>query len=251
MALNGIGVSESAVHAPISKQAAYSYRTGMGMIPSAEFTAFFDDFEKVVTTNVPVGWSGAIIDDSATVSTYGTLVAGAQGVLSFADATASEGAAIYLPKTIQLTVGKKFIMEARVRTGDVTDNELFMGLSDLTQTTNPEDLWTTTSANFIAWGLGDNDSNPKMLCDAGNSGTSQQVQTVRGLSVNTWHVLGLEYDGANLCGYVDGKLALRWASAASTVPTGVLLAPYIGARNGNGAGGNLNLVDYVRFIAQR
>jgi hypothetical protein len=251
MSANGLGITESTVHAPIGRQAAYSYRTGMGMIPSAEFTVFFDDFIQKTTSNIPAGWEGVIVDTAAAVAQYGTLVAGSQGVLQLLDATASEGAAIYLPKGFQLTSGKKFIMEARVRTNDVTDNNFVIGLSDLTSTTNPEDLYSTASDNLVAFGLGDGDSNPKMLSDKANSGTTYQTQTARTMLVDTWHVLGIEFDGTKLRGFLDGKLCLMWSGAATTIPTGVQLAPFISAVNGNGAGGNINLVDYFRIMAER
>lgn len=240
----------------------YNYRTGTSMVPSAEWAVFFDDFLQPwipataitngAVANTPSNWQGAIIDTGATVAVNTTAAVGANGVLTIADATASEGAAVYGQKTVQLTAGKRFWMEARLRTDDVTDNAIVFGLSDLTATTNPEDIWTTTADNVISFGLGDGDSNPKFLCvDAGNSGTSQQVQTVKGLAVNTWHTLAIYYDGSKLHGYVDGQLVITWSGAAATVPTGVALAPFFGALSGNGAGGNLNIFDYVRFVSER
>lgn len=256
------GFTSPLKHSPAGVGKSYAYRAGTGIMPSAEWAVLFDDFLQpwipatAITNgpvaNTPLPWQGAIIDSGATVAVNTTAAVGANGVLTIADATASEGAAIYGQKTIQLTSGKKFWMEARLRTDDVTDNAIVFGLSDLTATTNPEDLWTTTADNVISFGLGDGDSNPKFLCvDAGNSGTSQQVQTVRGMSVNTWHILAIFYDGLRLHGYVDGKLALTWSGAAATIPTGVALAPFFGALSGNGAGGNLNIFDYIRIVSER
>jgi len=261
MALPAIGKRASLYHAPQPNKD-FEYRVGTGMFCSAEWSVFMDDFllTWIPTTditngpvaNTPSPWQGAIIDTGATVAVNTTANIGANGVLTIADATASEGAAVYGQKTVQLTTGKKFWMEVRLRTGDVTDNAIVFGLSDLTATTNPEDLWTTTAANVISFGLGDGDSNPKFLCvDAGNSGTSQQVQTEKGMSVDTWHVLAFYYDGAKLHGYVDGRWCITWSGAAATIPTGVALAPFFGAINGNGAGANVNVFDYVRWVSER
>jgi len=261
MAIPVIGQRASTMFLPQAGKD-FEYRVGTGMMPSAEWAVLFDDFLQpwIPTTAItngavaftPTNWQGAIIDTGATVAVNTTAAIGANGVLTIADATASEGAAVYGQKTVQLTVGKKFWMEARLRTGDVTDNAIVFGLSDLTATTNPEDIWTTTADNVISFGLGDGDSNPKFLCvDAGNSGTSQQVQTERGMLVDTWHVLAFYYDGSKLHGYVDGRWAITWSGAAATVPTGVALAPFFGALSGNGAGGNVNVFDYVRFVSER
>ncbi len=245
------------VHGPSNK---YAYRAGLGMMPSAEFDVFHDDFHSFVVAtaitngpvaNTPWGWQGAVIDSGATVAVNTTAAVGANGVLTFADATLSEGAAIYGTKSFQLTAGKKLFVEARIRTDDVTDNAIQFGLSDLTATTNPEDLWTTAAANLVTFGLGDGDSNPKMLVDAGDSGTSFQVQTVKTMLTNTWHTLAIYFDGVKVHGYLDGDLVITWGSASTTIPTGVALAPFVGHINGNGAGGNVVLVDYYRVVSER
>lgn len=251
MSANGAGFSESIVHAPVSNQGRYAYRSKMGMIPSAEFFVLFDDFDKKVTTNVPTGWDAAIIDTGGTVTVNTTAAIGANGVLTFADATASEGAAIYGTKGIQLTAGKRMFMELKVRTDDVTDNAIQFGLSDLTATTNPEDLWTTTADNLVTFGLLDGSAYPTMLADKSNSGSAAQAQTSRIMTVDTWHVLAIAYTGSKLKAYVDGKEALTWSSADATIPTGVALAPFIGHINGNGAGGNGVFTDYVRVVCER
>lgn len=239
---------------------AYDYRAFTGMFPSAEWSVFFDDFLQpwipgTAITNGPVAqtpsnWQAAIVDTGATVAVNTTAAIGANGVLTIADATASEGAAVYGQKTIQLTSGKKFWIEARVRTDDVTDNTLQFGLSDVTASTNPEDLWTTTAANLVAFGILDGDATVTMLSDAGNSGTAAALGD-RDMVASTWHTLAIFYDGVNLHGYIDGQRTITWAGAASTVPTGVALAPFFGALSGNGAGGNLNVFDYVRWVSER
>jgi len=244
----GTGLSESLEIGGSFSQ--YRYRSGKGLISSAEWLVVFDDFTQLVTTNVPVGWAAAIVDAGGTVAANTTAAIGATGVITFADATASEGAAIYLPKAVQLTAGKKFFMEVRVRTNDVTDNAIQFGLTDLTAVVNPEDLWTTVAANLIAFGILDGSAVTTMLTDAGNSGTTAQVGS-RSLVVDTWHVLGIEYNGVNLRGFVDGQASLLWSGAAATVPTGVALSPFIGHINGNGAGGNGVFVDYFRYAIER
>lgn len=248
-------------HVPRPNSSQYPYRAFTGMVPSAEWAILFDDFLQpwIPTTaitngavaNTPSPWQAAIIDTGATIAVNTTAAIGANGVLTIADATASEGAAVYGQKTIQLTAGKKLWMEARLRTDDVTDNAIQFGLSSVTASTNPEDLWTTTADSVIAFGLLDGSAYPQLLVDAANSGTTAQTQTNRIMTVNTWHTLAFFYDGVNLRTYVDGKLAHLYSGAAATIPTGVALAPFFGALSGDGAGGNLNVFDYIRVVSER
>ena len=244
---NGVGLSESIVFA---RQSQYAYRTKMGMIGSAEFVNFMDDFVSAVTTNLPAGWDGVVIDTGATVvtdTTAGSL--GATGVLLFDSDGAAEGAAIYGEKCLQLTSGKRFFMEMRFQTEIADDTDVQFGLTALTATTNPEDLWTTTATDVVAFGVLDGSAVVGLLSDAGNSGTVVQAGSLS-LSNATWHILGIGYDGVNLRCYVDGVLALTWAGAASTIPTGVALAPFFGYRNGSTAA-NEGHCDYVRFVVER
>lgn len=252
MSSNGAGFRESLVHSPIANQGLFPYRSKMGLMPSAEFNVFFDDFQRLVSTNVPSGWSAAVIDTGATLTlsaTAGSL--GATGGALIASDGTSEGVSIYLPKAVQLTSGKKFFMEVRVQTSVAAETDVQFGLSDLTATTNPEDLWTTASANLVSFGTLAGSAYPKMLADKSNSGTSAQAQTVKALSNTTWHTLAIFYNGgSSLKGYVDGKEVLEWSSASTTIPTGVALAPFIGARTGATAG-NVTTFDYVRYVIQR
>lgn len=248
---NGIGISESIVHAPASYQAPYWYRSKTGMVPSAEWNVYFDDFNALVTSNVPAGWAAAIIDSGATVVQYTTAATHpGTGAIAFVSSTASQGAAIYLPRSIQLRTGKKVYVEARVYTDDVTDNTLQIGLTDLTATSNPEDLWTTTAANVAAFGILDGSAVTQFLVDENNGGTSAITGT-RSLSASTWHTLAVYYDGAGMYAFVDGKLSASTTVSADIPENDVLLAPFVGALNGNGAGGNLNLVDYFKVVSER
>lgn len=250
MATNGVGLSESIVIAPQSNQSLFPYRSGMGMIPSAEWAVFFDDFTQSAASNVARQWLATIIDTGATLTTDTTAADGATGVVIGASGVASEGVVNYQNKVVQLTSGKKFFMEARVKTSTAAETDVFIGLSDLTAVVNPEDLWTTTAANLVAFGTLAGSAYPSMLADKSNSGTSAQTQTSQALSNATWHILGIYYNGTNLYGYVDGKLALTWGSAASTIPTGVALSPFFGMRTGATAGNTVKF-DYVRFVLQR
>lgn len=240
------------IHSPIANQGAYAYRSKMGMMKSAEWVVDFDDFTDAVTTNVPTGWSAAIIDTGATTVVDTTATAGATGVLLISDATASEGAAFYGTKSVQLVSGKKMFIECRVKLNDVTDHIFQFGLSDLTAITNPEDLWTTTAANLVTFGILDGAATTSMLCDKSNSGSTAETGT-RSLVVDTWHTLAIFYDGGSkVRGYVDGNLSQTWAQTfASTVPTATALAPFIGSLNGNGAGANTCQVDYIRIVQER
>jgi hypothetical protein len=244
----GLGIKEPLVFAQgHGYRDKYRYRNGMGMVPSAEFNVFFDDFDRLLTTNVPSGWTAAIIDTGATV-VADTTAAFSSSLLFDSDGT-TEGAAIYLPKAIQLTVGKKFFMEIRFQTEDADDTDVQFGLSDLTATTNPEDLWTTTAASLVAFGTLDGSAATKMLSDSANSGSSAQTGDIS-LSDATWHKLAISYDGLNLHGWVDGQKSLSWSSAASTIPTGVALSPFVGFRNGSTAS-NEGHLDYFRYVNER
>lgn len=247
MSLNGVAFTESIVHA---RTGAYSYRTGMGMIGSAEFVVFMDDFVSPITTNLPLGWDAVVIDTGATVvtdTTAGSL--GATGVLLFDSDGATEGACFYGEKCIQLTAGKKFFMEMRFQTELADDSDVQFGLSALTAVSNPEDIWTTAAADVVAFGVLDGSATVKMLSDKSNSGSTAETGT-KSLSNDTWHTLGIFFDGYTLRGYVDGALAITWSQASTTIPTGVALAPFVGFRNGSTAN-NEGHVDYVRYVLER
>lgn len=247
MSSNGVGLTESLVHARSHK---FSYRTGMGMIPSAEFVVFFDDFLKPVASNLPADWTAAIIDTGATIvvdTTAGSM--GATGGLLFDSDGATEGAAFYGDAQIQLTVGKKFFMELRFQTELANDSDVQFGLTSATATTNPEDLWTTTSDSLVAFGVLDGDATVTMLADSGNTGSTAELGTMD-LSDATWHTLAIFYDGALLRGFVDGTQAILWSQASTTIPTGVALHPFVGFRNGSAATTEGH-ADFVRYVIQR
>jgi hypothetical protein len=235
----------------------YLYRYGVGMMPSAEYFVFHDDFLSFMPTtsvtngqpaNTPTGWTNAVIDVGATVvvSSATSAPASATGALIFDSDAGSEGAAIYLPKGVLLTANKKFFMEIRAYVDAADDCDLQFGLSDLTATTNPEDLWTTAAANVVAFGVLDGDATAGILTDASNAGTAVSLGT-KDLSSGTWHVLGIGYDGTAITGWVDGIQAVK---TTTTIPTGVALAPFVGYRNGSAAT-NEGYVDYFRFAIQR
>ena len=243
----------------------YAYRHRMGMVPSAEFDVFHDDFHSFMVataiTNGPVanvplnGWNSAIIDTGATIGTD-TTVGHHTGALLFDSDGTSEGAALYTTESFQLVAGKRFFMEVRVKLDEVEDCDFQFGLSDVTATTNPEDLWTTTAANLLTFGVLDSGSGyPTMLSDLSNSGSAAQAQTTKALTDATWHVLAISYNGstttgAAIKGYVDGDPVLSWSGASTTVPVGVTLAAFIGYRNGSAAT-NEAYVDYVRIVSER
>lgn len=235
---------------PIATGRAYPYRSNLGMMNSAEFLVIHDDFNRNFTTNVPHEWKAAIIDTGATMvasTTAGSL--GATGGALIASDGTSEGVSIYMEKAVQLTAGKKFMIETRVQTSVAAETDVQFGLTSLTATTNPEDLWTTTATDVLAFGTLAGAATTKLLADKSNSGSTAETGT-RSLSNTTWHTLAIFYDGVNLRGYVDGKLSNTWAQASSTIPTGVALAPFLGARTGATAG-NITTFDYFRVIIER
>jgi hypothetical protein len=249
-ATNRTGLPSPITFAP-GPGGAYPYRKAMGMVQCAEWSTFFDDFYGSVTTNLPLGWTGVVIDVGATVvvdTTVGSL--GATGVLLFDSDGATEGSAIYGSKSVQLTTGKRFFMEMRFQTEIADDSDVQFGLTALTATTNPEDLWTTTATDVVAFGVLDGSASLKMLSDKANTGSAVETAAAAVLVSNQWHTLAIHYDGLYLHGYLDGAKALTWSQAASTIPTGVALAPFFGFRNGSAATTEGHC-DYVRFVIER
>lgn len=246
------GFTESILHGPRSKQSGYAYRSGMGMISSAEWCVFFDDFTQVTASNAPTGWT-AIIDTGATA------VAGDDlgGTIDISSDGVDEGVGLYLPKSIKLA-GKKFFMEVRVKVEDADDNIVAFGLSDLVATTDPEDLYDTSNADGIAFGTTvDGDATPVLVHDKNNGGpvTVTPTGTTFDLSDATWHTLAIAYNGAttptdgSLTAYVDGQLAAS-ATTEAQVPEDVELAPFVAALVEDDAT-DIITIDYVRFSIQR
>lgn len=248
------GFSTPLVHSPRSNQGPYPYRTGMGLIPSAEWNVFYDNFNTFIVStaitngppaNTPWGWTGAVIDTGATIVADSTVTHPGGGLLFDSDGT-TEGASIYLAKTQILLPTKRTLIEMRFKTEAADDTDVQFGLTDLTATTNPEDLWTTTAANLVAFGVLDGSAVTKLLCDKSNAGTAAVTGTIS-LVTNTWHTLGIFYNGAGrISAYVDGQLS---ASTTTTVPESVLLAPFIGFRNGSTAD-NEGYCGWFRFIQE-
>lgn len=247
------GLQESLRQSPIHVPRDYVYRSEAGIIPSAEYSVFFDDFFLVPATNALPGTT-AIIDVGATITAAAVDAISYTGVLKFASDGTTEGAALYWPKNIQLGLGKKFFMETRVYTADADDTDVQFGLSALTATTNPEDIYTTTTTDLIAFGVLDGDATAGLLCDKDNAGTSVSLGT-KDLSDATWHVLGFEVGGKASTStmwckaYVDGALAVTWGTETS-IPDDLALAPFIAARTG-GDLAHVIYFDYIRWSLQR
>jgi hypothetical protein len=245
-------------HEPIRfarKGNSYSYRKGFAMVPCAEEIVFHDDFNEAVTTNVPTGWAAAIIDTGATL-TQAAADGLSGGVIKIASDGTLEGVSIYMPKQIQLSANR-FYMEVRFKTVDADDTDFQFGLTDVGATTNPEDLWTTTAADVIAFGVLDGDATPGLLCDKDNAGTSVQLASGTTFDIldDTWTTMAILVEGNStdsnmqVHGFVNGNLALSWATETS-IPDDVILAPFIGARTGGDAGHTIH-IDYVRFSQER
>ncbi len=241
-----VGFKGPVVHGTRATNEGYKYRTGMGMMPSAEFMVFHDDFLLPFTTNATTGWT-AIIDTGGTNITNLTTLIGANGVVAMNSDDASEGSALYGAKGFQLISGKRMFIECRVRCNDVTDNTFQFGLTALTDVTNPEDLWDTSAADVISFGIADGAATTVMYTDEGNQGISTATGTLS-LTVDTWHTLAIYYDGVTAFGFVDGQQSLK---TATLVPEAVALAPFLGHLNGNGAGNNTSFVDYYRLVSER
>jgi hypothetical protein len=244
---------ESLIHSPISTPRDYEYRSEAGLIPSAEYSVFFDDFYLSPTSNAYPGTT-AIIDAGATITAAALDATSYTGVAKVTSDGASEGAALYWPKGIQLGLGKKFFMEVRCKTDDADDTDVQFGLSIANATTNPEDLYTTAATDLIAFGVLDGDATVKMLADKNNAGTTASTGA-DDMSDAVWTTLAFEVGGKAststmwLKGYVNGSLSKTWATETS-IPDDCTLAPFIAARTGGDASHNVYF-DYVRWSLQR
>lgn len=247
------GMKETLIHSPVSNQAPYAYRSKAGIIPSAEYSVFMDDFYLNPSSNAVPGTT-AIIDTGATLTAAETDAVGYTGALKIASDGTAEGVAMYWPKGIQLGLGKKFFMECRVMTVDADDTDVQFGLSVMNATTNPEDAWTTAATDLIAVGVLDGDATIGLLTDKNNAGDAVQLGTID-LQDSTWHTLAFEVSGSaagssmQVKVFVDGQLALT-SDTETTIPDDLALAPFIGARTGGDAG-HIVYFDYVRWSLQR
>lgn len=245
---NSVALPESVAFAPAAGQL-FRYRAGMGMMNSAEWYTRMWDFDVPVATNLPQGWTAAIIDTGATAVVSTVAGTGATGAILVASDGTDEGVAIYGDKVIQLTSGKRFFMEMRAQTSLAATTDLQFGLTDLTATTNPEDLWTTTAASLVAFGVLSGSAYPKMLADKSNTGSTAETGTIA-ISDATYTTLAIYFDGTYLQGFVDGSPSLLWSQASTTIPTAIALAPFFGFRTGTSAS-NTGTIDYLRFASER
>lgn len=184
------GFTEPLVHAGKSLQDKYSYRAGMGMVQSAEWVVFFEDFNQAESATEALEGFTSIIDAGTTV------VDGDEhgGVIDMNSDGADEGVAYYHNKCVKLS-GKKFFMEARVKIEDADDGQVIIGLADLTDVTAaaPESLWTTTP-DFISFGnTVDGDATPVLKYDKNNGGpvTETPSGTTFDFTDGIWHTIAL------------------------------------------------------------
>ena len=149
-------------------------------------------------------------------------------------------------------------MECRVKVEDASAMTFQMGLSDLTATTNPEDIWTTTTTDYIAFGTLDS-AEAVLTYDKNNGGTVTETNidsTAATLSDDTYATLAIAYNGASTLGdgslsaYVNGVLVAR-ALTEAQVPDDLPLAPFIGMLAGHATTADIAHVDYVRFALER
>ncbi len=257
MPIQGAAFAEPVVFAPQPSQKKFPYRTGMGMVPSAEFLVFFDDFESFVaaTTFAPAGWT-TILDSGANINmvqTAGSL--GATGAITFLESTTSEGAAIYRSQlidtgTVQLTVGKRAFIEVRMQTNDVTDHTFYFGFSSATVITAASDLYDASAADLGALGITDGGSGALLMKTDLAAATIVDTATTGTMVVNTWTTLALEWDGvSSLKAYKDGKIIGTVTSAV--LPVGVSVTPFFSAVNGNTGASAVTALDYLRYVIER
>jgi hypothetical protein len=74
---------------------------------------------------------------------------------------------------------------------------------------------------------------------------------VSALTANAWHVLAIYYDGVNMYGFVNGSQVIGPFSTTARIPTSIAVAPFFGHINGDGAGGAVVVLDYIRVVSER
>lgn len=248
MATNAAGFNESIV---LARDRNYPYQTGMGMINSREWIVHFDDFIGSEASD-ELNYGGYL-----TLQDAGETLVNADehgGAVTISSDGTSEGIGFYLPKCIKLT-GKKFFMEVRAKTADADDTDLVFGLSDLSATSDPEDLWDTSNADGIACGVFDGSAALKLIYDKDNTGPVTETSTVATLSDATYATLAISYNGATDPGnnavqfWKDGVLAGA-AGTNAQIPEDVVLAPFFAFRTGGDAA-HTGTFDYFRWAVER
>lgn len=237
---------------PETNSKVYPYRTGIGMFSSAEWFTFFDDFIATEESNElsANGWLSTTGDTGYTIVNGDTH----SGSIVISSDGANEGQSFYLPKCIQLA-SKKFFMEVRVKCTDADDCDVQFGLTDLSASTNPEDMWDTSNADGVACGVLDGSASLIMVYDKGNAGPVTETASSGVLADDTFAVLGLSYNGGATPGDSSLKLfkdgtEVAAAQTEAQIPESVVLAPFFGARTGSASSDNITF-DYFRFSVQR
>ncbi len=256
MPIQGAAFAEPVVFAPQPSQKKFPYRTGMGMVPSAEFLVMFDDFDgfAAATTFAPPGWT-TILDTGATIAPVQTAALGATGVINLTSDNVSEGAAIYRSYaidtgTVQLSVGKRAFIETRVYLNDVTDHTFYFGFTSATVITDPEDLYDASAADLAALGITDAGAGALVIKTDLAAATIVNTATTGTMVAATWTVLALEWDGvSSIKAYKDGKIIGTVTSAV--LPVAVSVTPFVAAVSGDGGAANQTYVDYVRYVIER
>jgi hypothetical protein len=253
------GLTESVIfaHKPSGD---YRYRQGLGMLPSNEYRYYFNDFNDLVSANAVIG-STTIKDTNGTLTNLATGTDNG-GIVRVTGSAGQDGVVNYFPKSVVLT-GKRFFIEARVRASTIADCDFYIGLSSLTATTNPEDVYTTAADSLAAFGILDGGGAlPNLIYDKANAGPvtdSALASSLPGgvaLANSTFYTIALFYNGAataatsgSLIGYVNGSPVIV-STVAAKIPDNVLLAPFFGARCGDGGVSTIDF-DYLRYSMDR
>jgi|GEM_PF-3499679 len=204
--------------------------------------SFGDDFQNPVTSNAPLGWI-AIIDTGATCVHSGAV----DGGLTIASDGVSEGVAIYRPLSVQLDA-KYFEMECTFSVTDADDQDFQFGLSALTATTNPEDLWTTTATDVLSVGVLDGSAAISLYYDKNNGGLVTNATPISLVDATETTVrLVFNRSTSEVEVYVDDVFGVR-ANTAAQIPDDLPLAPFIGARTGGDAAHTATVKSFKYYI---
>jgi len=229
------------------------------MLDPRKYSVYFQDFTgpllaaatAAAATVVEAGIS-IVASTNATASV--TTDAGAiDGALKFTTTAAdNEQCLLQTPSGgFTMTSGKKFFMEAKFEithvTGDIAQNEIFIGLATFAATTSfyASDGTARTFDDGIGWDSPDATADLNFIVGVGDAyDTTAHVSTY---ATATWYTLGIYYDGTTITLYTNG-VAVKTLTP-DQIPT-TIVGPTIYMKTGEAKVHTL-LVDYLLVVKER
>lgn len=198
---------------------------------------FFDDFHDFKLSGTDIGWTR-----TATGAGTSVISDAAGGVLLNTNAAADNDMIQiqWNSEIFAIATGKPLWFEARVKTSDATQSDLYVGLAVLDTS-----IVVSEPSDGIWWRKNDGDANLDFATAA--SSTETATTALATLVADTWVRLGFFYDGAgSVLAYVDGVLK---ATHTTNIPS-TELTPSFAIQNGE-AVAKTGSVDYIKVVQIR